>query len=305
MKYPAAPGATYNGKFDDGVAGVRAPSLDSAAYMNAVYDEIISAIQYGGLTPDEADLTQLSKSLANLSAQPLSALAFPTIATSDNRLAATAAAVAGQGGTVSIPAGVMISLAQEVVAGATGRMRAWTTVAWTSSNLLANATYYLRAQVVGGVLQPYVQQGADADAIPSSQKGVPNAASGGGFDSTQIDILLAKVVTGAAGSLPVVTPLANKALLKFSALLGQAVTAAGDGGFNYSGVAAINWARTPSVVAGLGYDITATTVSSALDRAYISTQVINRYGITVNAAYDIFAGVGGSVFAQVNILGVA
>lgn len=63
MKYPSAPGATYNGKFDNGVPGVRAASTDDANYMNAVYDEIINVITAGGLVPDENDLTQLMKAI--------------------------------------------------------------------------------------------------------------------------------------------------------------------------------------------------------------------------------------------------
>jgi hypothetical protein len=75
-----------------------------------------------------------------------------------------------------------------------------------------SSTYYLRAQVgTNGALWLYTQKGTDADAIPATQIGTPNGASGGGFDSTVVDMLIAKIVTGSAGTLPTVTPLANAA----------------------------------------------------------------------------------------------
>ncbi|MEW6309947.1 MAG: phage tail protein [Pseudomonadota bacterium] len=159
----------------------------------------------GGTNPTTAEEYGLAADLA----LPLPALPYPTVATSNNRIAVTVAVVAGQGGTVSVPAGVLVSLGQEVIAGQTGRMRSFTTQAWTSANLAINSTYFLRAQVQNGALTFYVQQGGDADVIPGSLKGTPNGANGGGFDSTRIDMLVAKVVTGAAGSTPTLTALAN------------------------------------------------------------------------------------------------
>lgn len=139
---------------------------------------------------------------------PFAALPFPTIATSTNRLTLTPAAVAGQGGTVSVPAGVNIALC-EAVTGSTGRKRAFVTPAWTSGNLAINSTYFLRAQVIAGALTFYTQNGTDTDATPGTLVGTVDGASGGGFDSTCLDMLVAKVVTGTAGTTPTVTALAN------------------------------------------------------------------------------------------------
>lgn len=238
-------------------------------------------------------------------ALPLAALPFPTIGTSSNTISLTGNVVAGQGGSVSVPAGIWISIAQEVIAGATGVLSGFTTQAWTSGNLAPGSTYYLRAQVQNGALVFYVQLGSDTDPIPVSQKGTPGGAAGGGFDSTVIDMLVAKVVTGAAGSVPTVTALANKAVFSFSALYQTTCTADASGGFSLVYNPTLNWARTPKVTASVGYDITAITTTSALDRCYISSQVVNRYSLNITGYFDIFLSVGGNVIGNINVLGVA
>lgn len=83
--------------------------------------------------------------------------------------------------------------------------------------LAVNSTYYLRARVNAGSLQVYLQRGTDADAPPVSLVGIPDAAAGGGFDTTKLDILFARIVTGAAGSAPVVSTYANAAVLQIAA----------------------------------------------------------------------------------------
>lgn len=124
--------------------------------------EIVNAIIALGGTPDQNDLTQLGTLLLakfSTGVLPLAALPYPTIATADNRLAVTAAAVAGSGGTVSIGAGTRLSLAEEITAGINGRMREWVTPAFTSAALAVSSTYYLRAQITAGVLSLYVTKG--------------------------------------------------------------------------------------------------------------------------------------------------
>lgn len=169
----------------------------------------------------------LKARIESLTEQPLAAIPYPTIATADNRLAITPAA-ATAGGTVSIAAGGRLTLAEEVAAAATGRMRSHITSAYTSADLLANQTYFLRAQVDGnGDLLLYTQRGADDDPIPAGSKGTPDGASGGGFDSTRIDMLIAKVQTGNSGTIPVVTSLANAALFVIDLFDNMVCTAAG------------------------------------------------------------------------------
>jgi len=183
-------------------------------------------------------------------AVPLSALAYPTIATSDHKIGATAAA-ATNGGVVSAPSGVMLTLGVPVIAAATAYLGTFTTSAYASADLAVNATYYLRGQISNGALKLYVQQGADTDAISADLLGTPDGASGGGFDSTVLDILLAKVTTGAAGTAPIITNLANAASLRMHSYTYEVATrtTSSTGGIAFQRVTslALNWARTPTL----------------------------------------------------------
>ncbi|MGR2660313.1 phage tail protein [Chromobacterium haemolyticum] len=149
---------------------------------------------------------------------PLVALPLPCVATADNRMAVTAAAVAGQGGTVSVPAGIVIGLGQETLPGY-GKAETFVSSAWTSPILAPGSEYFLRAQLVSGVLTCYVQKGALTDATPASLKGVANGTVGGGFFSTALDVCLARVITGAAGSVPVVQKVINRGASSWSATM--------------------------------------------------------------------------------------
>ncbi|MGA6104737.1 hypothetical protein [Pseudomonas solani] len=135
---------------------------------------------------------------------PFHALSLPVIATDDGRITLTAQAVAGAGGKVTIPAGVSLSVAVEVDSTKTGIARPFVTSAWGSPDLAINSEYFLRAQVINGALSIYVQKGKLSDVIPVSLKGSVNGESGGGFPSTVLDICLARIITGAAGSSPLV-----------------------------------------------------------------------------------------------------
>jgi len=121
----------------------------------------------------------------------------------------TPSAVSGTGGTVTIGAGTKFTLGQEVTTGLTAIPRVCTTTSFVSPNLAANSTYFLRAQFVGSTLTFYTQGGALTDTVPASQKGTINGATGGGFYSTPIDICLALIQTGTAGSTPEVRKVMN------------------------------------------------------------------------------------------------
>lgn len=227
MDYPkSVPSAgLVNGKFIDENPLTGTPgSLIPADWGNGVTQEILNVIKAGDLTPDEKKYDQLLQAIQSVSAKgwnldsalPIGSLPAATVATPDGRLAITPAAVATSGGRVSIPAGVLICLGQEVVAGQLGRARTFTTQAWSSPDLLPSTGYFLRAQVIGGVLTFYMQRGTIYDAAPEGLKGTVNGAAGGGFQSTPLDLCLAWVVTAGPGSMPTVRAIYNRSRLSWT-----------------------------------------------------------------------------------------
>lgn len=146
--------------------------------------EIVNVIKAGDLTPDETKYDQLLQAIQSVSAKgwnldsalPIGSLPTATVATADGRLSVTPAAVSTSGGRVSIPAGVLVSIGQEVVAGQLGRARTFTTQAW-SSDLLSTSSYFLRAQVIGGALTFYMQRGTIYDVAPEGLKGTVNGGA--------------------------------------------------------------------------------------------------------------------------------
>lgn len=227
MDYPkSVPSAgLVNGKFVDENPMTGTPgSLIPADWGNGVTQEILNVIKAAELTPDEKKYDQLLQAIQNVSARgwnldsalPIGALPAATVATSDGRLPVTSTAFATSGGRVSILAGVLVSLGQEVVAGQLGRSRTFTTQAWSSADLLPNSGYFLRAQVVAGSLTFYMQRGTIYDAAPEGLKGTINGAAGGGFQSTPLDLCLAWVVTAGPGTTPTVRPIYNRSRLSWT-----------------------------------------------------------------------------------------
>ena len=227
MDYPkSVPSAgLVNGKFVDENPLMGTPgSLIPAEWGNSVTQEIINVIKAGDLAPDENKYDQLLQAIQSVTSKgwnqdlalPLVALPLPTVATSDGRLPVSPAAASTSGGRVSIAAGTFISLGQEVVSGQLGRSRTFVTSSWSSADLLPSSHYFLRAQVIGGVLTFYMQRGGIHDVVPESLKGALNGATGGGFQSTALDMCLAWVVTGAPGSVPTVRTIYNRARLTWT-----------------------------------------------------------------------------------------
>lgn len=227
MDYPkSVPSAgLVNGKFVDENPLTGTPgSLIPADWGNSVTQEILNVIKAGDLTPDEKKYDQLLQAIQSVSAKgwsldsalPVGSLPMPTVATPDGRLPITPTAVLTSGGRVSIPAGVFVSIGQEVVAGQLGRSRTFTTQAWSSADLLPTTGYFLRAQVIGGALTFYMQRGTIYDPAPEGLKGTVNSAAGGGFQSTPLDMCLAWVVTAGPGSVPIVRPIYNRKHLAWS-----------------------------------------------------------------------------------------
>ena len=247
MDYPKSVPSVglVNGKFADenpltGTAG----SLISSSWGNGVTEELLTVIRAAGLVPSESESDQLLRAIKSVLTQdalPLAALAFPTVGTLDGRIPVSAA-TGSAGGSVSVPGGVLVSLCEEVTAGVTARPRALFTSVWASSALDVNSTYFLRMQIRDGALVCYMQKGADSDVIPAAMKGGAGS-SGGGFDSTCIDMLVAKVVTAGAGTQPKTTLLANKARLE-----AVGVWSGANGQYSVT----LNWARKPrAYIAGI------------------------------------------------------
>lgn len=189
------------------------PTILYAYWLNTIQEECCNVVELSGLTLDPGDNTQLWTALTQKITIPLIALDKPVIDTADNTIGATGA-IATAGGTVSVPVGKKLSITREVIIGQTGWIYIFTTTAYTSADLDVSSTCYLRSQVDGdGALEIYVQKGTDSDPIPASLKGTPGGLTGGGFPSTVLDILLAKIVTGAAGTTPTVTNIPNARMI--------------------------------------------------------------------------------------------
>jgi len=219
MEYQEPIGAEEDASYIDAnpAAGIEGSPVPAAAIEHPMR-EIVEVITQAGLTPDAADLTQLWQVIRRAWQQPLTTLEYPTICTTDRRLVVTPSAAAA-GGKVSVVAGTVLRLGAKVD-DERGVMRDFTLPAWTSADLVVSSTYYLRAQVAAdGSLLMYMTKGTDSDAIPASLVGTADAAAGGGFDSTRLDCLIARVVTGVAGTVPTVTTLANAARLEVSAIV--------------------------------------------------------------------------------------
>lgn len=286
---PAAPGAA--GWFSAGnpITGTPATVL-AADWLNDLLDNLLKLLEVAGVTPTKGRREDIYDALNALAGVlPLSAQQHPSVQTVDHRIAITGISFTGAGGKLVMPAGVRMSIAQEVVSGGTCRMRTVVTPAYTSVALDASSTYYLRANLAAtGVLVPYVQKGTDADAIPGSYKGTAGASAGGGFDSTAIDVLLSKVTTGAAGTVPTVLNLAN-----FWDLYARFSFA---GSTTYAGIQTyvLNWARVPSStwfqsVVGLGLAVNIECLTGMgvanVSRYSIAAEVVGWRNVTSTPNY--------------------
>ena len=259
---------------DDSIS--RPPTELTDDWLNAVQGEIANVIEGAGLALSKLDNTQLWTAIKSAGLEvPLAALDYPTIATATNRMTVTPEA-AISGGNVSIAAGARLTLASEVVAGVTGMLRGWTVPAYQSADLDISSTYYLRAKIVANVLTLYVQKGTDADVIPPGLTGTPGGAIGGGFDSTVLDLLIAKITTGIAGTVPTVIALANASRLYAGFTGALDLTPGSAGVYTHT----INWARKPSLHAlpAVG-DISGPTVTTDMRQSVTST----RYTVSVDS----------------------
>lgn len=243
---------------------------------------------------------------------PIQALPFPEVFTADKMVAISVGMKAGQGGYVLMNGGETIAIGRGV-GGGLGLIRQalvpLSDFGWSNANhLAAGSTYYLRAYLDAEFnLVPYLQRGTDADAEPGGLVGTAGAGAGGGFDSTRLDILLGKIVTGAAGTTPVLTRYANAAQLSMVATRstpqlsstsgvntiwssgGESVYVGASGGVNWTLVFPLLWARKPSAIMVAGaYNVGTATAEQYLSgyAGVLTTSSITRDAITAVGATD-------------------
>lgn len=243
---------------------------------------------------------------------PLLALPFPEVYTADKIVGITVGAKAGQGGYLLLTGGEILTLGRATSGGLGISRRAVVPAAdfgSTNANHLAvSSTYYLRGYLDADYnLVVYLQRGTDADAPPPGLIGSPGSTANGGFDSTQLDILLARIVTGAAGTAPVMTRYANAARLTLVASRstpalgstsgvntvwssgGESVYIGASGGVNWTLVFPLLWARKPSVIMVAGaYNVGTATAEQYLSgyAGVLTTSSITRDAITAVGATD-------------------
>jgi hypothetical protein len=165
-------------------------------------------------------------------------------------------------------------------------MRVVTTAAFQSGDLAINSTYYVRGKIVDGELVIYTTRGVDTDTIPASLVGTVDAAAGGGFDSTVLDVLLAKVVTGAAGSAPVVTDLANAArLMVAGSVYPDTMTNSGLNAAYGSYKLEYKWGRKPAIKPLVMYSALYAT-DAFDDFNYYQALTYDRYKVSGEAMWD-------------------
>lgn len=203
-------------------------------------------------------------------------LDYPTIQNATNILTVTPSTDAA-GGKVAIAAGTLIELGK-AINNDYGVMRQAITSAFTSPSLSVSSTYYLRAKFIGESFTVYVQKGTDTDSTPAGLVGTVNGTTGGGFDSTHLDILLAKVVTSTAGTTPTVTALKNKKLLYATGQRSDGPSTSFTSTLNI----VLNWGRTPNAWNADTSDITCSTITSIGANRVVT---LSRYTTVMSASY--------------------
>ncbi len=203
--------------------GITPAPIRKAGSVNLAPGDITGEGHIIELTWDASNVQYFMRNPSN--AIILNLLQFPEINTSDNRATISVSSLAGSGGTVQMAGNEFILIGKEIVASIAG-INCTVKIPAFSKNLLANSTYYLRGYYDNTTdsLVVYVQQGTDTDVTPINLKGTVDATSGGGFDTTVLDVLFAKIVTGANGTTPTLTNLANKSKFQYQAVDGTSTT---------------------------------------------------------------------------------
>lgn len=232
--------------------GISGTEGDDTTVLQAIL-ALINAATGGGETSDYVLFSQAQARL------PI----FPEVMTNNGVIAVTAPST----GTIRIPASATI-LHRGI--------RTYTT-AETDLSTTASKTYHLRWNPTDGF--------ALKDLADTGYNSTVAAETNAAFDSSYDDMLVARIVTNSS-NVVTITNLANKARLRKRELTVGPSSALTPSNWNsaFSASTALEWARTPEIVAIVGNVRTAG--GSALEYAnYISERSVTRYEVssTVNS----------------------
>lgn len=110
----------YNGRFTDGIPGVRPASIIPSSTTNAIVDELQAVIVAGGLTPDEATFTQVRDAILSLVENAINEALVAASVTDAGivELATSAETIAGtDAGRAVTPAGLAAKVASDTASG--------------------------------------------------------------------------------------------------------------------------------------------------------------------------------------------
>lgn len=283
--------AYFNGNAQTGQEG----SYPSGTALENPMREILAVIEGAGITPTNADLTQLYQAIGKLIATALANYSppggggpapvpasfllnpiYPHITVNGGIMS-----VASANAQVSIPAGQTFIHRGGVLYNSTDTLAASRTF-----STVASKTYHLRWRYNGGapafVLLDLANVAYNAGGL---------AETHASFDSAFDDMLIARVVTDAA-NMPTVTALLNKQDLGFTGLVtGTGAINSGANGANYRCQKTLNWARTPatsdfsiakSIFASVHNDHDYNTFAATLPRSPASAANANPTSIPID-----------------------
>lgn len=251
--------------------------------------ELGNVISYAGLTPTDADYSQVRKAIVALIEAATGGGAtenylllsqaitrfpiFPEVQSTDGRINLTAPAT----GTVRVPGGVnFLHRGINLV-----------TTAQTDFNTTVSRTYHLRWNPTDGLS---LKDLTDAGYNPTAAS--ENSAI---FDSTYDDMLLARVITNGANA-ATFTSLANKNALFFTNRVDGSdaqITAGGSGQRYFAATSVINWARVPKtrvVTGNIRSGALSPSGSMEGSAGYISLANVDRYSANATVETDWVEG---------------
>lgn len=271
--------AYFNGDANAGQKGAIPPG----AAIEHPMREILAVISGAGLTPMEADLTQLRQAIQQMINTSISGGSPPATNFQYNPVYPE---ITVNGGVASISAStgeVVLAAGQQWVhRGGTLYNSSDLSLGARTKSTVASKTYHMRWRYNGGSPTLALYDLADVGYNPGAV-----AETNAQFDSTFDDLLLARVVTNGA-NVPVVTALFNRNRLVSSQEQNNAsLTLSGQNGAEGSYAFTLNWARTPEVALYPKRGSFAGTPGGQNDYDFlISGPAVSRYAVTANISWD-------------------